>query len=160
VRLRVDRREGHRPGEKYAHWELRGVPLRIVVGSRDLAEGSVSVVRRLDGQEQRLPLAEVGERLPGLLEEVQQLLRERAQRLLEDRSREVSSLDGLRAAFEEGPVFANAPFCDRPDCEAAVKAAVHAVTVRCLRFDRSGEGRPCLVCTSPAEHIAVIARAY
>jgi len=136
------------------------VPLRIVVGSRDLAEGSVSVVRRLDGHEQRLPLAEVGERLPGLLDEVQELLRERARRLLDDHSREVADLEGLRAAFADGPVFANAPFCDRPECEAAVKAAVHAVTVRCLRSDRSGEGGPCLVCSTPAEHVAVIARAY
>jgi prolyl-tRNA synthetase len=160
VRLRVDRREGHRPGEKYAHWELRGVPLRIVVGSRDLAEGSVTVLRRVDGAEQRLPLAEVGERLPALLDEAQRMLRERAQALLAGHSREVGTLDQLREAFADGPVFANAPFCDRPECEAAVKAAVHAVTVRCLRTDRSGEGRPCLACSQPAEHIAVIARAY
>jgi prolyl-tRNA synthetase len=160
VRLRIDRREGHRPGEKYAHWELRGVPLRIVVGSRDLAEGSVSVVRRLDGEEVRIPLGEVAGRLPGMLDEAQRLLRERALKLLEDHSREVDTLDGLAAAFADGPVFANAPFCDQPECEAAVKAAVHAVTVRCLRFDRSGDGRPCLACSRPAEHIAVIARAY
>ncbi|TMD06379.1 MAG: proline--tRNA ligase [Chloroflexi bacterium] len=160
VRLRVDRREGHRPGEKYAHWELRGVPLRIVVGSRDLAEGSVSLVRRVDGAEMRLPLGEVGERLPALLDEAHVLLRERALKLLEDHSREVATLDELRGAFADGPVFANAPFCDRPECEVEVKAAVHAVTVRCLRTDRSGEGRPCLACGTPAEHIAVIARAY
>ncbi|MGH7746665.1 MAG: hypothetical protein ACREQ5_18205, partial [Candidatus Dormibacteria bacterium] len=110
--------------------------------------------------EQRLPLAEVAERLPALLDEAQRLLRERAQRLLADHSREVGSLDGLRDAFADGPVFANAPFCDRPECEAAVKAAVHAVTVRCLRTDRAGEGRPCLACSAPAAHIAVIARAY
>ena len=136
------------------------MPLRIVVGSRDLAEGSVSLVRRVDGAEMRLPLAEVGERLPALLDEVQVLLRERALKLLEDHSREVATLDELRGAFADGPVFANAPFCDRPECEVEVKAAVHAVTVRCLRTDRSGEGRPCLACGTPAEHIAVIARAY
>ena len=50
VRLRIDRRDGIRPGEKYAHWELRGVPLRVTVGARDLAAGQVTVTRRVDGE--------------------------------------------------------------------------------------------------------------
>jgi prolyl-tRNA synthetase len=114
----------------------------------------------VDGAEMRLPVGEVGERLPALLDEAQLLLRERALRLLEEHTREVATLDELREAFAGGPVFANAPFCNRHECEVGVKEAVHAVTVRCLRTDRSGEGRPCLACGSPAEHIAVIARAY
>jgi prolyl-tRNA synthetase len=160
VRLRVDRREGIRPGEKYAHWELRGVPLRVVVGAKDLAEGNVTVVRRVDGAQQVLPLAGLEARLPALLEEAHATIRARSQALLAERSREVSDLDGLRAAFADEPVFANAPFCNRAECEDRIKAAVHAVTVRCLRADRSADGAPCLACGQPAEHIALIARAY
>jgi prolyl-tRNA synthetase len=160
VRLRVDRREGIRPGEKYAHWELRGVPLRVVAGTKDLAEGMVTVVRRLDGEQTRVPVQNLGLQLPRMLDEAHHALRARAQRMLEDFSREVSTLDELRQAFEGGPVWASAPFCNRHECEVAVKAAVHAVTVRNLRADRSAEGAPCIACGEPADSVAVIARAY
>jgi prolyl-tRNA synthetase len=160
VRLRVDRREGIRPGEKYADSELRGVPLRVVVGARDLAEGRVTVVRRVDGEQQQLPLEGVAARLPGMLEEAQAAIRDRAQRLLDERSVDVVDLDGLRQAFETQPVFASGPFCDSPECELAVKQAVHALTVRVLRADRSPEGAPCLACGRSADHIALFARAY
>jgi prolyl-tRNA synthetase len=160
VRLRVDRREGIRPGEKYAHWELRGVPLRVVVGAKDLADGMVTVVRRLDAQQQRVPLDTLAVQLPRLLDEAHHALRAHAHQLMNDATREVSTLDELRQAFDNGPVWANAPFCDTPACETAVKAAVHAVTVRNLRADRTANGAPCLACAQPAAHIALIARAY
>ncbi len=160
VRLKVDRREGIRPGEKYAHWELRGVPLRVVVGTKDLAGGDVTVVRRVDGETSVVPLDALAGRLPRMLDDAQAAIRRRAQDLLAERSREVATLDGLRAAFAGEPVFANAPFCNRPECETAVKAAVHAASVRCLRADRSAGGAPCVACGQPSEHVALIARAY
>jgi prolyl-tRNA synthetase len=160
VRLRVDRREGIRPGEKYAHWELRGVPLRVAVGARDLAEGVVTVVRRVDGAETRVPVDQLAARLPGMLDDAQAAIRQRSLQMLEERSREVATVDELRQAFATEPVFANAPFCNRPECEAAIKAAVHAVTVRNLRSDRTADGAPCIGCDQPSEHVALIARAY
>jgi len=160
VRLRVDRREGIRPGEKYAHWELRGVPLRITVGARDLAAGQVTLTRRVDGESWTEPLEGVGTRLAAHLDEAQTRLRARAQTMLEERTVEVESLAALRAAFEARPVFANAPFCARPECEEAVKAASHALTVRVLRRDRSGEAGRCLACGEASSEVALIARAY
>jgi prolyl-tRNA synthetase len=149
-----------RPGEKFAHWELRGVPLRITVGAKDLGDGSVTLVRRVDGEQSVVPLQGLGGRLQYLLDDTQSATRSRAQTLLDDRSVEVRSIDDLVAAFAERPVFASGPFCDRPECETAVKTAVHAATVRNLRSDRAGHGAPCLACGRPAEHVALIARAY
>jgi prolyl-tRNA synthetase len=160
VRLRVDRREGMRPGEKFAHWELRGVPLRITVGAKDLGGGNVTLVRRVDGEQTVVPLEGLGARLAALLDDTQTVIRARAQRLLDERSVEVRSLDDLVAAFAERPVFASGPFCNSQECEIAVKAAVHAATVRILRADRTADGAPCLACGRPAEHVALIARAY
>jgi prolyl-tRNA synthetase len=160
VRVKVDRREGIRPGEKYAHWELRGVPLRLVIGAKDLAQNQVTVVRRVDGEETKVPLEVVASGLQKMLDDAQSLIKQRADTMLADRSREVATLDELKAAFEAEPVFANAPFCNSAECERTVIESVHAVSVRCLRDDRRGEGRPCLVCGKPSEHIALIARAY
>ena len=160
VRLRVDDREGIRPGEKYAHWELRGVPLRLVVGAQDLAKQQVTLVHRDGGAEEKLPVEHVAARLPRLLEDAQAALFERAKRLLAERSVDVATLAELVEAFRERPVFASAPFCATAECEAQVKQAVHAATVRNLRADRSANGAPCLVCGRPADAVALIARAY
>ncbi|HYA01125.1 MAG TPA: proline--tRNA ligase [Candidatus Binatia bacterium] len=160
VRLRVDRREGIRPGEKYAHWELRGVPLRVTVGARDLAAGRVTVTRRVDGESWLEPLDALAGRLPALLEDAHQRTRARAQARLDEGSVEVRSIAALREAFAVRPVFANAPFCERPLCEAAVTSAAHALTVRVLRRDRSGELGRCIACGEPSSEIAVVARSY
>jgi prolyl-tRNA synthetase len=160
VRLRVDRREGVRPGEKYAHWELRGVPLRVVVGAKDLQEGRVTVVRRVDGAEHRPSLDELQQTLPSLLDEAQRLIFERALRERESRSVEVRTLDELRQAFASQPVFASAPFCNSEACETAIKEAVHALTVRVLRSDRDSAGEPCIACGERSSHVALLARAY
>ena len=137
VRLRVDRRDGMRPGEKYAHWELRGVPLRIVVGAKDLADGNVTLVRRLDRTQEAVPIADLAASLPDRLVTTQQAMLDRARQRLEERSVDVTTLDALVAAFAELPVFATAPMCNTKACETAVKSAVHALTVRVLRADLS-----------------------
>jgi prolyl-tRNA synthetase len=160
VRLRVDRREAMRPGEKYAHWELRGVPLRIVAGVKDLTDGNVTLVHRVDGSQETVPVAGLAARLPDLLAAAQVAIFERARRRLEERSVDVASIDELKAAFAERPVFATAPFCDTPACEEAVTGAVHALTIRVLRADRPGGGAPCIGCGEPAEFSALLARSY
>jgi prolyl-tRNA synthetase len=160
VRLRVDRREGIRPGEKYAHWELRGVPLRMVVGAKDLAEGQVTVVRRVDGTQEAVPVDGVAARLPSMLDDAQKTMFRRAAERMAERSVEVNTLDDLVAAFAEQPMFASAPFCERVECEVRIKEAVHAVTVRVIRADRSAAGAPCIACGEPADGVALIARAY
>jgi prolyl-tRNA synthetase len=160
VRLRVDRREGIRPGEKYNHWELRGVPLRVTVGARDLAAGQVTLTRRVDGESWTEPLDAVAARLPSLLEDAQSRLLARAETMLRDRTVEVESLEALAAAFADQPLFANAPFCARAECEEAIKGAAHALTVRVLRRDRSGERGRCIACGEASSEVALIARAY
>jgi prolyl-tRNA synthetase len=160
VRLRVDRREGIRPGEKFAQWELRGAPLRIVVGAKDLAGGNVTVIRRVDNEQQLVAADAVAQRLPELLDETQRVIFGRARSRLEERSVDVTNLEDLVAAFEERPVFASGPFCNSSACEERVKAAVHGLTVRNLRSDREPAGAPCIACGAASEYVALMARAY
>ncbi|MFN2582726.1 MAG: proline--tRNA ligase [Candidatus Dormibacteria bacterium] len=160
LRLRVDRREGVRPGEKFAHWELRGVPLRIVVGMKDLADGRVTLVRRVDGHESKLPLEGLAQRLPAMLDEAQRAIYDNARRALDERSVDVRTIDELVDAFAERPVFASGPFCNTSACEIRVKESVHAVTVRNLRADRQADGAPCIACGESSRHVALMARAY
>ena len=139
---------------------LNGVPLRIVVGAKDLAAGNVTLVHRVDGTQETVPLAGLGAQLPELLAATQQAIFERARTRLDERSVEVATLDELVAAFAERPVFATAPMCNTEECENALKGAVHALTVRVLRADRPATGAPCIACGQPADSNALLARSY
>ena len=149
-----------RPGEKYAHWELRGVPLRIIVGAKDLAGGNVTAgAPRRRRRRRRVPLAGLAAGSRPARGRAAGDLRAGAQRL-DERSVDVATLDELIAAFAERPVFATAPMCNTAECETAVKGAVHALTVRVLRADRPADGAPCIACGKPAEFVALLARSY
>ena len=84
----------------------------------------------------------------------------RAHQRLDDRSVDVSTLEELVAAFAERPVFATGPMCNTDECEVAVKAAVHALTVRVLRADRPAHGALCIACGKPTDFNALLARSY
>jgi prolyl-tRNA synthetase len=161
VRVRVDDREEHRPGFKFNEWELKGVPLRIELGARDLAAAAVTVARRDTGEKQQIPLPRVAAAVGELLREIQTSLfesarNERERRTLRDPGGYDEAIEYLRAAAG----FLAAPWCGREECEARVKDDSSA-TIRCLplngRAERSGT---CVSCARPAAAEAVWAQAY
>ena len=160
ARVRIDRRDSIRPGEKYAHWELRGVPLRITIGAKDLAENVVTVTRRLDGQSWRVAVEAIDQEMGHWLDEAQHLQLQKARQMLADNTVEVKTIKELQDVFAERPVFANAPFCNSEECEKKVTESVHALTVRNLRQDREGERGTCVACGQSCSHVALLARAY
>jgi prolyl-tRNA synthetase len=160
VRVRVDDRE-HRPGFKFNEWELKGVPLRIELGARDLAAGAVTVARRDTGDKQQLPLDRAAGVVVDLLDEVQASLLRSA---LEDRERRTlrdpDGYDELIGHLREAAGFAEARWCGRPECEARVKAD-SAATIRCLPLDEpAAPSGACICCGRPAVTTAVWAQAY
>ena len=161
VRVRVDDRPELRPGFKFNDWELKGVPVRIELGSRDLAAGAVTVARRDTGEKEQVPLAQVSAGVAELLRDVQASLFEDAHGERERRTlRDPSSYDELIEYLREARGFAVAPWCGRGECEARVKADSSA-TIRCLPLDeRAAEPGVCVCCGRPAVTSAVWAQAY
>jgi len=161
VRVRVDDRPELRPGFKFNEWELKGVPVRIELGSRDLAAGAVTVARRDTGEKEQVPLAQVSAGVAELLRDVQASLFEDAHGERERRTlRDPSSYDELIEYLREARGFAVAPWCGRGECEARVKADSSA-TIRCLPLDeRAAEPGVCVCCGRPAVTSAVWAQAY
>ena len=161
VRVRVDDRPELRPGFKFNEWELKGVPVRIELGSRDLAAGAVTVARRDTGEKEQVPLARVSAGVAELLRDVQASLFEDAHGERERRTlRDPSSYDELIEYLREARGFAVAPWCGRGECEARVKADSSA-TIRCLPLDeRAAEPGVCVCCGRPAVTSAVWAQAY
>jgi prolyl-tRNA synthetase len=161
VRVEVDAREGMKPGAKYYDWEARGVPLRLEIGPRDVAQGQAMAARRLGGK-QPLPLADVGSVVPQLLDGIQAELLARARARRDEHSVRGITKEGLIALMEGEGGFAYGGFCGADACEQAIKERTKA-TIRVLpdvEFRSPEAPARCVWCDRPAVAEAVWARAY
>jgi len=162
VRVRIDDRAEHRPGFKFNEWELKGVPVRIEIGGRDLAAGAVTVVRRDTGAKQQLAVPGAAAVIGEMLDAVQSSLfasavEERERRTLRDPRGYDEMIEFLRGAGG----FVEAPWCGRAECEDQVKEQSSA-TIRCLPLDAQSAppSGACICCGRPAVTTAVWAQAY
>jgi prolyl-tRNA synthetase len=130
-------------GFKFNEWELRGVPVRIELGPRDLAAGTVVVVDRLTGAKTPVAAAAAAPTMPARLDGFQRALFERARKFRDSRSVRVDTLDQLAGAVATG--FAYAFICEDPACEKKVQERTGA-TPRCVPADGPDESGPCVVC--------------
>jgi prolyl-tRNA synthetase len=160
IRHRVDWREDTRPGEKYAEWEMRGVPLRVEVGPRDVESGQVVVVDRLTREKRPTPANGLAGELEARLEAFHVALFERARRFREENTTQASSLEELVSKFTGSNPFVWASWCGAAACETHVKEATGA-SIRVIPFETGAELPPrCVVCGQPAPTPVVFARAY
>jgi prolyl-tRNA synthetase len=157
-RVKLDDREAQTPGWKFNEWELRGVPLRIEIGPRDIAAGTVTMVRRDSGDKQPVALDQVESVVAAELADIQRSMYERALDYRVEHTQDIANQAELEAMIAAGGGFARAGWCGSADCEARIKAETGA-TIRVLAPDDPGEFR-CLCCDKPAEHVAYFARAY
>jgi prolyl-tRNA synthetase len=158
IRVKVDWRD-ERPGFKFNEWELKGVPLRIEIGPRDLAKGEVTVVRRLNRAKQTVPLGDLGVSIPAMLEEIQAALFTRAREFREAHTVRLDSLEALVKFFDTSIGFAVTPWCGRAEDERTVSDRTKATT----RVILSGSGKPaqpCAVCGRPATVEVAWGKAY
>jgi prolyl-tRNA synthetase len=161
VRVRVDDRPEHRPGFKFNECELKGVPLRIEIGARDLAKAAVTVARRDSGEKQQVPLAGAAARIGELLDDVQTSLFRAARDERERRTlRDPSSYDEMIEYLRDARGFVAASWCGRRECEVRVKDESSA-TIRCLPLAEDGaHAGTCICCGRTAVTGAVWAQAY
>ncbi|MFZ0819428.1 MAG: proline--tRNA ligase [Candidatus Acidiferrales bacterium] len=159
-RVITDEREGFSPGFKFNHWELRGVPLRIELGPKDLASNSAMLGRRdKPGREGKSPASMDGiaATVGKLLDEIHHSLHAKALAFREANTREPKDYAEFKTAVESG--FAMAFWCGSADCEAKIKEETRA-TMRCIPLDqKSGEGK-CIFCGNSAKERALFAKAY
>jgi prolyl-tRNA synthetase len=163
LRVHVDRRDGMKPGAKYYDWELRGVPLRLELGPRDLANQQGVLVRRDTKEKKPVSLGVLGEEVEELLEHIQQDMLAVARDRREANSfRGPMTYDRFKEVMEGDGAFVYAGWCGSTDCEAQIKEETKA-TIRVLPDEefRSAEApRTCLKCGKPATDEALWAKAY
>jgi prolyl-tRNA synthetase len=159
-RVKSDLREGMTPGFKFNDWEMRGVPLRIELGPRDLASQSVILSRRdRPGREGKTTASWEGlaESVGSLLDEIQNALLARAKRFRDEHMQDPADYDAFRGALENG--FAVSWWCGGGACEEKVKEETKA-TIRCIPLDQPGGKGRCIVCGKDAPQKAVFGKAY
>jgi prolyl-tRNA synthetase len=159
VRVRLDDRDQHRPGFKFSEWELKGVPLRIELGPRDVAADQVVVVRRISGEKQQHSTADALGGIPGMLEDTQRALYEDALAFRNANTHEISSYDDFRDGVEAEGGFWVGAWCGDVVCEEKVKGETKA-TIRTLALQPEDPGAPCVICGRPGAERATWARAY
>jgi prolyl-tRNA synthetase len=159
-RVKVDERDGVSPGFKFNDWEMRGVPLRIELGPKDLAKNSVMLARRdKPGREGKSPASmdDIAGIVGAMLREIQSALHDKALAFREAHTSEPANYAEFKTAVETG--FARSFWCGSAECEAKIKEETKA-TMRCIPLDQTAGSGKCIFCGNAATEKGIFARAY
>ena len=146
------------PGWKFYEWEMKGVPLRLEIGPRDIENGVVTVVRRDNGEKSVVKNEELEGVIKCLLSDVHESMYRKAEAFRDSRIKEAHTLDELKKYLDEGN-FVKAMWCGSQECELKVKELMQA-TIRIMPFDQTPIDDKCIADGSPAKKLVIFARAY
>ena len=159
IRVRLDDREQHRPGYKFAEWELKGVPVRIELGPRDVAADRVVIASRLGGDKEEVAIANVAAGMAARLASVQQALFADALAYRDANTHEITSFDAFATGLEAEGGFWVGAWCGDGACEAEISTKTKA-TIRFLPIEPTDPEAVCMHCGKPGVDVATWARAY
>ena len=160
IRAQLDSRENYTPGWKFNEWELKGVPIRLEIGPRDVANQTAVIVRRDTREKESVSFASLEDVIEQKISLIQESLWNKASQRLKDQTTSVSSFESLKETIDSKGGFVRAPWCGSDNCEIKVKDTTGA-DIRVIPFDETLQtGALCVVCGQPATNIAYFARAY
>jgi len=155
----IDDREEYTPGWKFNHWELKGVPVRVEIGPRDLKQQQVTVVRRDTYQKTAVKETEATDAVEKLLEEIQNNLYAKAKKTLEENITAAKDYSEFTNTLKEKGGFIKAAWCGNAECEEKIKEETGA-TIRVIPFDQKEPAGNCVYCGQKAKKTAYFARSY
>lgn len=157
IRVKLDDSD-HTPGWKYAEYEMKGVPLRLEVGPRDISNGVVVLAKRNTGEKITVKEEDVIKNINKLLDSIHHEMYQKAFQYLLDHTTEVRTLDELKEALDKGG-YAKVMWCGDEACENKIKELYQA-TARCIPFDQMPFDDTCPVCGNKAKKVVFFAKAY
>ena len=157
IRVQLDESD-KTPGWKFSEYEMKGVPVRVEIGPRDIENGVITLAKRNTGEKIQIKNEELETKVSELLETIHKEMYAKAYRYLLDHTTEVHSLEELNAALEKGG-YAKMMWCGCRECEEKVKELTNA-TARCIPFNQIPVGDTCPVCGKKAEKVVLFAKAY
>jgi prolyl-tRNA synthetase len=159
VNVVLDDRPEYTPGWKFNEWELKGVPVRIEIGPRDLKQEQVTLARRDTYQKTTAKMEAAAQAVETLLEEIQNNLYAKAKTALEDKTTTVQNYDDFKETLKTKGGFIKAPWCGSSECEEKVKDETGA-TIRLRPFEKETPVANCVCCGEKAVEMVYFARSY
>jgi prolyl-tRNA synthetase len=160
IRVKLDADESQTPGWKFSEYEMRGVPLRLEIGPKDIEKSAVFAARRDTRVKASIPMDGLVDAIKSLLADIQKGLLDRARAFREEHTTTADTYEAFKTTMEGRPGFVIAPWCEGASCEAEIKAETQA-TIRNIPvgYDQA-PGKPCIKCGKPAAVSAWFAKAY
>jgi prolyl-tRNA synthetase len=158
-RVEIDGRDEYTPGWKFNEWEMKGVPLRLEIGPKDLAKGQVMVVRRDTGEKMAVKEEKLVETVEKLLNNIQENLFNKAKSFLQKNIREVSDYNKFKEVIEKKRGLIKTYWCGNKDCEDKIKEETKA-SIRCIPFEQEEASGKCIYCGKESSTLVYFARAY
>ncbi|MBM7582533.1 prolyl-tRNA synthetase [Caldicoprobacter guelmensis] len=159
IRVEIDDRDTQTPGWKFNEWELKGVPIRLEIGPKDIEKNQVVLVRRDSFEKISVPMDGVVQAINDMLVDVHKGIYDKALKMRENFTHVAHNFDEFKEAIEVKKGFVKAMWCGERECEDNIKAETGATT-RCIPFEQEHIGDSCVYCGRPAKHMVYFARAY
>ena len=158
ISVKFDDRDSFKPGYKFAEWEMKGVPVRLAMGPRDLENGTIEVARRDTLEKETLQMTRIAEKIEHLLEKIQNNIYQKALSFREDMTTSADTWDEFVKKIEQGG-FVYAHWDGTPETEQKIKEKTKA-TIRLIPIDKEKEAGKCILTGEPSEQRVVFARSY
>lgn len=158
-RVEIDIRDGYTPGWKFNEWEMRGVPLRLEIGPKDMKQGQVMLVRRDTGEKVAVKEEQLAETVKELLDNIQENLFTRAKKFLKENIRDTSDYNEFKKIIEKQRGLIKTYWCGSKDCEDKIKEETKA-SIRCIPFEQEKASGKCIYCGKESSTLVYFARAY
>tara|TARA_B100000900_G_scaffold322313_1_gene281708 strand:+ start:420 stop:1895 length:1476 start_codon:yes stop_codon:yes gene_type:complete len=159
ISVKFDRRDTHKPGWKFAEYELKGVPLRIAIGPKDLNNGTLEIARRDTKEKKSYPMDGIEDKIQFLLKLIQSNIYDKAQHFKEKNTHQVNSYDEFKKLLENKGGFIYAHWDGTPETENLIKEETKA-TIRCIPLNGNKESGRCMVTGKPSPKRVLFAKAY
>ncbi|MDH3781065.1 MAG: proline--tRNA ligase, partial [Nitrosopumilus sp.] len=157
IRVHVDGREGLSPGYKFNDWELKGIPLRIEIGPKDIEKQSIVVAKRYNSEKISLSLTEI-EKISSMLDKIQEEMLTKAREESKTNTIKILEYTDFKSKIEKGGFF-NSPWCGKLECEDKIKEETGA-EIRVIPFGSENTNQKCIYCKEQSVSIPIFARGY
>ncbi|HHW02821.1 MAG TPA: proline--tRNA ligase [Thermoanaerobacterales bacterium] len=158
-RVEMDDRDEYTPGWKFNEWEMKGVPVRLEIGPKDIEKHQVILVRRDTGEKISVDESEIESKLELLLNEIQVNMFRQAKKFMDENIREVEDFEEFKKVIEEKRGFIKTHWCENGECEKSIKELTGA-TMRCIPFEQDDGPGKCIYCGKEANKIVYFAKSY